>query len=585
MASVKISQLNPSSNLNANPAFSVFPTTDIGTGDTTKISAKDLGDTLYSNNTLIVGEGGYILPNLVAQFTGVGPSYVQVNIQNLNANGSADFIMTADDGDDVSYYVDLGINNSEFDDSEFSSMAAHDGYLYVHGDGDPAVGNLVIGTATSGANILFITGGTVSENIKARIANSGLSLVNGSVITFNDGTVQSTASAPNSYSTSAYSFANNVNVYAYSAYAFANTVNTSLNSANTFLQANDAVTLNISLNYTNTANSFLRSNDNVTLSSAKSYTDVANTFLQANDAITLNVSLSYTNVANNYIQSRYLANTTGTFGGTLTIAGSANISSYLTVSNSTYDYTNTALVKIVGTSVYQTPTGAGYMLHVSGVDGAPSRIVNDSYGTSSFALFGGRKANGTAASPTAVANNNVISRFASSGYNGSSFVVGGQSRIDFVASEDYSVANTGTRIEFWNTPNQSNTITKIATFNATSAEFLGVLNPQKGFIYTPNVISDITNTLTIDIANTSLYKFDCDATTTISLTGYQYGKVVEVWVKNVDNNNHTVTHGCQANNSTVGSVSFSLTAGKSAYLRYFSIDGDNANTYVSINYS
>ena len=138
MSSVKISGLNPSSNLNVNPAQSVFPTTDESTGDTTKISAKDLGDTLYSNNTLVVGSGGYVLPNLVAQFTGVGPSYVQVNAQNLNANGSADFILTADDGDDVSYYLDVGINNSDFSDVDYSSMLPHDGYLYVHGDGSPA---------------------------------------------------------------------------------------------------------------------------------------------------------------------------------------------------------------------------------------------------------------------------------------------------------------------------------------------------------------------------------------------------------------------------------------------------------------
>ena len=88
MSSVKISGLNPSSNINVNPAQSVFPTTDQITGDTTKISAKDLGSSLYSNNTLVVGSGGFVLPNLVAQFTGVGASYVQVNSQNLNANGT-----------------------------------------------------------------------------------------------------------------------------------------------------------------------------------------------------------------------------------------------------------------------------------------------------------------------------------------------------------------------------------------------------------------------------------------------------------------------------------------------------------------
>ena len=133
MSSVKISGLNPSSNVNVNPSHSIFPTTDTDTGLTTKISAKDLGTSLYSNNTLVVGSGGYVLPNLVAQFTGVGPSYVQVNAQNLNANGSADFILTANDGNDTFGYLDMGINNSNFSDVNYSATSPHDGYLYKIG--------------------------------------------------------------------------------------------------------------------------------------------------------------------------------------------------------------------------------------------------------------------------------------------------------------------------------------------------------------------------------------------------------------------------------------------------------------------
>ena len=129
MSSVKISGLNPTVNLNPIPSHSIFPTTDVDTGLTTRIDAQSLGSSLYSNNILTVGSGGYVLPNLVAQFTGTGPSYVQVNMQNLNANGSCDYIGTADIGNDISYYIDLGINNSQFSNTGYTSMYPLDGYL------------------------------------------------------------------------------------------------------------------------------------------------------------------------------------------------------------------------------------------------------------------------------------------------------------------------------------------------------------------------------------------------------------------------------------------------------------------------
>ena len=104
MSYVKISGLPVSSNLNANPAQSIFPTTDLGTGQTTQLNAFNLGNTLYANNELTVGTGGVLLPNIVAQFTGISGGYTQVNEQNLNANGTADFIVTADVGTDIYDY-------------------------------------------------------------------------------------------------------------------------------------------------------------------------------------------------------------------------------------------------------------------------------------------------------------------------------------------------------------------------------------------------------------------------------------------------------------------------------------------------
>jgi hypothetical protein len=136
--------------------------------------------------------------------------------------------------------------------------------------------------------------------------------------------------------------------------------------------------------------------------------------------------------------------------------------------------------------------------------------------------------------------------------------------------------------------NSLNSVGYFQTVNVDSLVSSGVVNPQKGLLLSPNVLSGITTTLNIDIANNSLYYFKTNATTTINLSGFATGKIVEVWLTNTDTgggSNHTITHGCLANNSTIGATSFTLSSLHSAYLKYFSIDGDLANTFVSVNYS
>lgn len=111
---------------------------------------------------------GYtVLPQTVTQFTGNVNSYAQINFQNINSGSSAstDFVATADNGTDGSHYINMGINSSTYNDSEYSAMLANDGYLYVRGDEEG--GNLVVGTATPGGLIRFISGGTDSGNIVA----------------------------------------------------------------------------------------------------------------------------------------------------------------------------------------------------------------------------------------------------------------------------------------------------------------------------------------------------------------------------------------------------------------------------------
>jgi hypothetical protein len=114
-----------------------------------------------------VPTGYTVLPNTVTQFSANADTYAQINFQNINSGTSAstDFVATADNGTDGTHYIDMGINSSTYNDPEYSAMLADDGYLYVRGDEEG--GNLVVGTATVGGVIRFISGGTESANIMA----------------------------------------------------------------------------------------------------------------------------------------------------------------------------------------------------------------------------------------------------------------------------------------------------------------------------------------------------------------------------------------------------------------------------------
>jgi hypothetical protein len=104
--------------------------------------------------------------------TGSSASYLEVNLQNTSVSptSSADYVITANDGGAGSYYLDLGLNNSAYNDPAFSISGPRDGYLYVHG------GDLNIGTA-SGTNYLsFFTGGTELANERMRISNTGVGI-------------------------------------------------------------------------------------------------------------------------------------------------------------------------------------------------------------------------------------------------------------------------------------------------------------------------------------------------------------------------------------------------------------------------
>lgn len=268
--------------------------------------------------------------------------------------------------------------------------------------------------------------------------------------------------------------------------------------------------------------------------------------------------------------------------GDLEVTSNTVLQKQLTINNSEFA-TNLALVNITASEGGATvaPSNTNYMIHVTGKANSSTRIVADAFGAGSYVLYSGRQARGTVTNPTATQNNDVILRFAGNGYTGSEFSSSSPAKIDFVASENFTDGTRGSRIEFWNTPTGSNTIQKIASFNASEIEFTGSIKPEKGFVYTPRVPSGLQTAITVDFLNDSIIKASLDNNLTLSFVNYTAGKIVEVWLTNTSGTNRTVTHGCSATNSSDNATTFTIPATSSAYLRYFSLDGNLANTFVT----
>jgi hypothetical protein len=134
-----------------------------------------------SNTTLAVGYTTYTpVPNTIYQATGSSFEYVQNNIQNLNNEGSSDWIATADNGTDTTGYVDMGIAGGA---QSYGIHKPNDGYLMVAGQTGIGFGNLWIGTGTvdvSSANIggiYFHVGDVETSNIVGFITRASNSLV------------------------------------------------------------------------------------------------------------------------------------------------------------------------------------------------------------------------------------------------------------------------------------------------------------------------------------------------------------------------------------------------------------------------
>jgi formylmethanofuran dehydrogenase subunit D len=100
--------------------------------------------------------------------------YAQLVVKNTGSgvNSSSDVIAYANNGDDASGWIDLGITSATFADESFTITGANDGYIFMEAPiGTTGDGNLVLATGANGATnaIVFAAGGLDSDNTQMTI--------------------------------------------------------------------------------------------------------------------------------------------------------------------------------------------------------------------------------------------------------------------------------------------------------------------------------------------------------------------------------------------------------------------------------
>lgn len=302
-------------------------------------------------------------------------------------------------------------------------------------------------------------------------------------------------------------------------------------------------------------------------------------------------------------------------------------------------------VEIIGglDGVFQIPVNTGVMLHVTGIasqGGTPivSRIYNDSQGT--YALYAGRRFNGTATNPTPVLAGQDIARYAGTGYTSAGWQAIGSARMSLKALEDFTGTAQGGAIEFNVIPLGATasaivTATTITATGTTSLRFFGPLTGNLsgnvsgtaitatniygtlstadqsnittvgtltnlaitagGTITTPTLTYNdggirrlgSTATVTVNFATDSVVEvIDPPGIVTVNLTNFAAGRTTKVLIS--FSTHYAVNLGvAAAKNSTLGTVTLAsnkLVDNQLVALDYTCINGTSATTYVQVHY-
>ena len=192
------------SNISGYNAYFTNNVTVAGTFSTSNIVANSsgifYGNSQTGNAAIFGGIPGFTAlgSNVVIQFAGNANSYSQVNFQNTNAGSGAstDYIATANNGTDSTYYLDMGIAGNNHVDTAFfgDTTSKNDAYLYVVASNQAgpstttSAGNLILGS--SNGQIKLFVGNTAQANVIQQISSTGIAVTGivsatGNIITTN----------------------------------------------------------------------------------------------------------------------------------------------------------------------------------------------------------------------------------------------------------------------------------------------------------------------------------------------------------------------------------------------------------------
>lgn len=101
--------------------------------------------------------------------------YVEITLMNSNSGSeaSSDFTLTDNQGNSTQGFVDLGINNSGYSNSNFTIVGARGGYLYSQNS------TMVVGTADPSSSVVLFAGSTLANSAKFS-ANATVTLLTNS---------------------------------------------------------------------------------------------------------------------------------------------------------------------------------------------------------------------------------------------------------------------------------------------------------------------------------------------------------------------------------------------------------------------
>jgi len=127
-----------------------------------------------------------------------------------------------------------------------------------------------------------------------------------------------------------------------------------------------------------------------------------------------------------------------------------------------------------------------------------------------------------------------------------------------------------------------------ASNTASIDEANGTFYVPNGILYNSRSYPAAQTAITLNFKSDTWVRTNVAANMAVTLSNFVAGSDIVLFITNTSTGGgsaHTITHGCSALNSTVGATTFTLSGTTTARIKYYSFDGDLANTYASISYS